>query len=318
MMRRTLGFFVSSIYLLWVIGLTIILAADYQILNPDELLKLKEGKNFWEWTSNHGRLQVHYIEKGQGNQHIILLHGFRAHTYTWRHLMEPLVAAGYHVWAMDLVGYGLSDKPDHVSYEAEFFIEQIHAFMEYHQLADAHVVGNSMGGGLALNLALMHPEKVKTLTLISALGYPLDLPIYLTIGRHFNKIWVHFLGPSVIRMGLHEIVYNKNIVTDEQVEAYSLPYRFPGGALASLLTLRKFDNEILLSLSKNYHQIKQPLLVIWGDHDSLIPVSHYEKFCTDFPQAQRLLISNCGHIAQEEEPKLVTDALLNFLQQTPL
>ena len=314
-MRKIFKIFVGSIFTLGIIILTLILATDYQIFNNKEIDKLKEGKNFWDWNSNYGSLQVHYLEKGTGDNHVILLHGFRAYGYTWRHLIEPLSSAGYHVWVLDLVGYGLSDKPDHVPYTPDFFIEQINAFMQEHQLSKAHLIGNSMGGGLALNMTLKHSEKVQSLTLISALGYPLELPFYLKFGCYLNKIGVNFINPTMIRIGLHQIIHDKNKVTDEQVEAYFLPYRFPGGSLASILTLRQFDNQILVDLGKDYHQIKQPLLVIWGDQDTLIPVSHYEKFCHEFPHAHRLLIPNCGHIAQEEEPEQVTSALLDFLQK---
>jgi len=314
-MRKVTGCAVGICYLIWIVVITLILSADYQILDPEELTKLKDGKNFWEWSSKHGRLQVHYTENGTGDRHLILLHGFRAHTYTWRHLVAPLVAAGYHVWTIDLIGYGLSDKPDHVPYSFDFFIEQIYAFLEDQKISQAHVIGNSMGGGLALSLATTYPEKVRSLTLISALGYPIEMPLYLSLGRHFNRIWVHFLGPTMIRSGLRQIIFKRETVTDEQVEAYSLPYRFPGGALASVLTLRKFDNQHLIELGQKYPSLTQPMLVIWGEHDTLLPVSHYEKFCQDFPQAHRLLIPHCGHLAQEEEPQQVADALLEFLKQ---
>lgn len=313
-MRKLLWIIATGMGLIWMLTVLLFIATDLQILDLEEQQKLKEGKLFWEWSSPYGPLAMHYIEKGEGSKHIVLLHGFRAHTYTWKHLIDPLVQAGYHVWAVDLIGYGLSDKPDNVIYNIDFFIKQVDAFMEAKEISQAHLVGNSMGGGLALNIALDYPDRACSLTLLSALGYPLDLPLYLSLGRHISQIWAPFLGPRMVRRCLNEIVFNQELVTDEQVEAYCLPYRFPGGITASLLTLRQFDNQRLVEMSKRYSTLHCPLLVIWGDQDWLIPVSHFENFLKDFPTAHRLLIPNCGHIPQEEAPQQVLTSMLEFFQ----
>jgi pimeloyl-ACP methyl ester carboxylesterase len=313
-MRKLLWLVVTGIGLIWIVGIILFISTDLQILQLEDQQKLKEGKSFWEWPSPHGEVAMHYVEKGTGSKHILFLHGFRAHTYTWKHLLEPLAQAGYHVWAIDLIGYGLSDKPDNAIYSVDFFVQQVESFMEAKGISKAHLVGNSMGGGLALNIALDHPQRVHSLTLLNALGYPLDLPLYISLGRHISQVWAPFLGPRVIRQCLKQIVFNAENVTDEQVDAYCLPYRFPGGISASLLTLQQFDNQRLITMSQHYATLSYPLVVIWGDHDTLIPVSHYEKFRKDFPQAECLLIANCGHIPQEEAPKEVLAALLSFLQ----
>ncbi len=245
----------------------------------------------------------------------MLLHGFRAHAFTWRHLTEPLAQAGFHVWVIDLIGYGLSDKPDHAPYDINFFVQQIVAFLEAKGIPQTHLVGNSMGGGLSLKIALEYPELINSLVLISPLGYPVDLPLYLSIGRYFSQLWGPFLGPTMVRNVLKQIVFNQDHLTVEQVEAYSLPYRFPGGKTASVKTLRQFDNQHLIEMGRLYPGLIHPLLIIWGDQDTLIPVSHYEQFLKDFPKAHRLLIADCGHIPQEEEPQKVLTALLQFLQE---
>jgi pimeloyl-ACP methyl ester carboxylesterase len=314
-MKKVLWVISILIGLLWMTAVVLFVSTDIQILEPEEQQKLKAGKLFWEWHSTYGPLAMHYVEKGEGANHLLLLHGFRAHSYTWKALMTPLAEAGYHVWAIDLIGYGLSDKPDHAVYSIDFFVQQVNAFMEAKGITQAHMVGNSMGGGLALSLALAHPQQVRSLILLSALGYPLDMPLYLSLGRHINQIWAPFLGPTMVRHGLKQIVYNEKLVTDEQVEAYSLPYRFPGGVTASLLTLQKFDNQRLAEMGRQYASLSYPVLIIWGDHDTLIPIHHYEKFLKDFPHADKLLITHCGHIPQEEAPEQVLTAISAFLKK---
>jgi pimeloyl-ACP methyl ester carboxylesterase len=313
-MRYLLGILAIGVGLVWMISVVLFIAIDLQILDPEEQQQLKTGKLFWAWPSSYGSLTMHYVEKGEGSKHILLLHGFRSHTYTWRYLIEPLAQAGYHVWAIDLIGYGLSDKPDHVHYNNDFFVQQVEDFMEAHGISNAHLVGNSMGGGLAINVALAHPHRVCSLTLLSALGYPLDFPLYLSISRYCDQFWAPFLGPKMVRRCLNEIVFKQELITNEQVEAYCLPYRFPGGITASLLTLQQFDNQWLVEMGRHYSNLTIPMLVIWGERDLLLPVSHYEKFLKDFPNAERLLISRCGHIPQEEEPQEVLTVMFPFLQ----
>lgn len=295
-------------------GIIPFLPTGTKLLDPEEQARLKQGKTFWHWDSTHGKQAIHYLEKGSGDKHIILLHGFRANTFTWRYLIDPLAEAGYHIWAIDLLGYGLSDKPFEAPYTIEFFLEQIEAFMDGQQIPHAHLIGNSMGGGLALGMGLFYPQRVKSLTLIAALGYPLDLTFYLIVGKNFGHLLAPLLGPAMIRQGMSDIVYNKQSITDEQIAAYSLPYQFPGGTLASTLTLEKFDNQRLATLSQRYKEITQPILVIWGEQDHLIPVSHYYQFIQDFPLCKRTLIHNCGHIPQEEAPDQVIPSILDFLQ----
>ena len=103
-----------------------------QLFTPEEQQRLREGKQFWEWSSPHGPLAIHYVEKGEGPNHILLIHGFRSHIFTWKEIIDPLAKAGYHVWAIDLLGFGLSDKPDANIYNLDFFTEQINAFIARH------------------------------------------------------------------------------------------------------------------------------------------------------------------------------------------
>jgi pimeloyl-ACP methyl ester carboxylesterase len=285
------------------------------LLNYAEQERHKEGKTFWEWRSPHGPLYIHYEEKGSGDEHVILVHGFRLNTYTWRHLATPLADEGYHVWAIDLLGFGLSDKPNHIPYHPDFFLAQIEAFMLEKNIPSAHLIGNSLGGGLVLNFTVNIPDKVKSLVLIGALGYPLDLPYYLEISRHFSPLWAPFLGNFGVRESLKRVVYDPKNVSEEQVAAYALPYRFPGGMQSSLLTLQQFDKKRLVDLSQQYRLVEQPALIVWGLEDRLLPTDHFHQFTTDLKQNESLLIPECGHLPHEEKPEIVTEAVKNFLKK---
>ena len=304
-----------SFYLLACIaGLcALIFFLSVQLLDEKEIAQIKNGKKFWQWSSPHGLINTHFIEEGDGDQHILLLHGFRAHTYTWKSLIAPLKQAGYHVWALDLVGFGLSDKPNYAIYNQSFFVNQIKSFMNHQGIESTHLIGNSMGGALALELTLNCPDSVKSLTLINALGYSLNMPFYIYLFRDMDFIWGPFLSPTIIKACLQSVIFDQKCVTEEKVEAYCLPYRFPGGTESSLLTLRHFDMNKLQKMHKNFSQICLPTLLIWGENDTLLPLQHYHHFLADFPEAQSFLIPACGHMPQEEKPELIAEVLIDFL-----
>jgi pimeloyl-ACP methyl ester carboxylesterase len=310
-MRKWL-YFVIGFLLMSLIALTFF--GHARQLNPNEIEAMKEGKSFWTWPSPDGSYSMHYVERGQGKKHIILVHGFAAHSYTWRHFISPLTNAGYHVWSLDLIGFGLSDKPKQAPYGLEFFLSQMEDFMKAHGIEEAHFVGNSMGGGLSLGMAIFHPRRVKSLTLIDALGYPLDLPFALSAGKNMGSILKPFIDRNTVRFMLKQIVYDRQTITEEQVDAYTIPFQMPGGTEAALAILSGFDNRILENLRTHFPTIKIPMLIIWGDQDRWIPLSHFERLKKDFPNAQTLLIPNCGHIPQEECPQPVIQALLHFFQ----
>lgn len=294
-----------------IVGLIIFLSVS--LYDEIELANLRENKNFWKWSTQHGSLNMHFVEQGSGDKHILLIHGFRAHTYTWNSITQPLIDSGYHVWSIDLIGFGLSDKPNYVSYNQSFFVEQIKDFMQNHAIETAHLVGNSMGGAIALELALHKPELVDSITLINALGYKLNVPFYIYMFRNMDFIWGPFLNPPIIRECLKGVICDHSCVTEEKVEAYCLPYRFPGGIESSLLTMRHFDVDRLEKMHLNFSQITAPMLIIWGEGDTLIPFDHYQHFLRDFPKANTVALPDCGHMPQEEKPLEVASAFLDFI-----
>lgn len=315
-MKKIFQLIISFIVAMYVLKMVSFAIIERQLLDSAEQDKWRENKTFWVWNTPQGPYSMHYVEKGNGPHHVLLLHGFRANTFTWRYLIDPLAQAGFHVWAIDLLGYGFSDKPKHIDYTLDFFLDQVDAFMKENAISQAHLIGNSMGGGIALNLALKHSHHIKSLTLISALAYPIDFRLYVLMSKYLGHLCLPFLGPTMIRKGLEQIVYQKDRVTNDQVQAYLLPYYFPGGRKASLSTLENFDNAKLKLVSEKYvEKIKCPLLIIWGEYDTLLPVTHYNRFCQDFPLAKTLLIKDCGHIPHEETPDEVEVAILDFLKE---
>ena len=180
-MKASITKILIFIILIWVSLLYVTSSYSVKIIPEENIQQLKQGKTFWQWSKGSSTLDVHYVEAGKGDNHIVLLHGFRAHTYTWNEIIHKLADAGMHVWAVDLIGFGLSDKPSEISYDQTLFTDQIRSFMKAKAIDKAHLVGNSMGGTVALNVTLQEPELVASITLINALGYELKMPFYIYI-----------------------------------------------------------------------------------------------------------------------------------------
>lgn len=268
---------------------------------------------FWEWKTPFGSYQTHYLERGTGAHHVLLLHGFAAHSYTWKSMITDLEKSGYHVWSIDLLGFGLSDKPPRAPYGLQLFTDQIEAFMEAHKIDQACLIGNSMGGGLALAMAIGYPQRVQSLVLIDTFAFPIQLPFYFSITKMLGNLAKPFMGKILVKQILKQVMYDPTKITEEQVKAYTFPLHTPGGKEAFIKTLQNFDPKDLEKLSSYYQEIKIPILIIWGEKDHWIPLDHFYRLSKIFPQAKTVLIPNCGHIPQEECPEKVNQALLDFL-----
>ena len=272
---------------------------------------LKAEKKFWNWESED--IQVHYVEKGKGDRHVLLLHGFGANTYTWNQQIDLLAKKGYRVWALDWVGFGFSDKPLDVDYNLDLYRRQAIEFMDAMGIQKAHLVANSMGGAVALALAESNPNRVSSLVLIDPLAYPIELPFIYSVGKKLGGLIKPFFSRERVYKTLKEIYHDPERITEEQVDAYWLPYRMEGGREAVVKLLKSFDLEVLDSLQKGYRDLKMPLLLIWGENDEWIPVSQLEDFSRDFPKAKQNIIPCCGHTPQEEKPEAVNPLLIQFL-----
>jgi pimeloyl-ACP methyl ester carboxylesterase len=124
------------------------------------------------------------------------------------------------------------------------------------------------------------------------------------------------ISRSLIKTAISDIIYKKEALSEQQIDAYWMPLEQPGGKEAFLELLQMFDNKLLEKMQESFHRIKVPTLIIWGDHDRLIPVAHATLFHQEIPNAELMIIKDCGHIPQEEEPDLVNSRLLDFLHKS--
>ncbi len=278
-------------------------------MDQQALIKIQDKKTFWAWKKG----RIHYIERGKGAQHVVLLHGFGANTYTWKNQIDLLAKGGFHVWAIDFLGFGLSDKPLNTEYSIDLYREQIVDFLEAKGIPKAHIIANSMGGTVALSLASQSPEKTASLILIDPLAYPVKMPFAYSMGKRLGKMMIPFFTRNLVHQTMKKIYHDPAKITEDLLDAYWLPYQMEGGREAAIKILNSFDPASLTELSQSYPDMQMPILLLWGEDDRWIPLSHLLALQDVFPHAQSATISHSGHTPQEETPEQVNSLLSQFL-----
>lgn len=260
-----------------------------------------------------------YLDVGQGPP-LILIHGFGGSMWQWEYQYSGL-AQTHRVIIPDLLGSGLSDKPED-AYTPESVVKFFRQFMDNLDIPQATLVGNSMGAGLAMAMALDYPERVDRLVLIS--GFPAKVensiasPQYQRFLYHRPPLWLAKLGNWIAGRGaterlLKEIVYNPELISSTVIER-SFHNRQRGGFLAPLYSL--LDNIQIWEnqYGKRIKEISQPVLLLWGDHDRVFPLEVGEQVKNQLSHVQWHVIPKAGHLAQWEEPALVNQFILSFLK----
>ena len=246
---------------------------------------------------------IAYFEAGQG-PNLLLLHGLGGDAGNWVLNIGPL-SQSFHVYALDQVGFGHSAKP-FIDYRIETFTDFLQEFMKVLNIPKATLVGNSLGGWIALDFAAHYPDHVDSLVLVDAAG--------LTPERLAPRPAVNLNAASLegMRRVMEIIFYNKQIVTDEIVRHFYERHLQSGDGytisrlLATLFAGDQFEDASLASL-------RMPTLVVWGREDALVPLSIGERFEKGISGARLAVIDQCGHVPQLEKPAEFNKTLQEFL-----
>jgi pimeloyl-ACP methyl ester carboxylesterase len=282
-------------------------------------------ENFtWSWRDH----QIQYTVQGTG-QPLLLIHGFGASIGHWRNNIPVLAAAGYQVYAVDLLGFGASDKPA-LDYSLELWAELLRDFWAEYINQPTVFIGNSIGALLGLIMLAEYPETAKGGVLLNAAGglnhrpEELNLPLRLIMGLFTKMVSSPLIGPFIfanvrqkfrIKGTLKQVYCQKEAVTDELVEIIHRPSCDPGAqkVFASILTAPPGPQP-----SELLEKIHQPLLVIWGAEDPWTPISGakiYEELAENGETVEFVSIPNTGHCPHDERPDLVNPIIVDWLQK---
>ncbi len=254
---------------------------------------------------------IHYIQAGQGKP-LVLVHGFAGSTYTWRYLI-PLLAQHNTVYALDLLGFGLSDKPVDANYNLRAQGQLVIDFIDALKLAPVELVGHSMGGVIVSCAAVQAPKKIDKLVVMDAGFYHGGPPAFT---KHLFFPFDILMARSFYTKGtrsrsLLNSYYNKALITDELIENYLRPARTPHAADALASMMSKSSGESYEGISTS---ITVPTLLIWARNDAPIPLSDGERLQREIKGSKLVVVDKSGHMIQEEQPQQVAAAIESFLR----
>ena len=259
-------------------------------------------------TTDNG-LSIHYHEAG-GGEPIVFLHGSGpgASGYSNFKANFPVFAAnGYRVIVPDLPGFGLSSKPD-TAYVLDFFVEAVHGLVDKLGLEQCTLLGNSLGGAIALKYTLDHPDVVSRLILMAPGGLE-ELPVYLQMEGIRKMIELFSAGPmdtesmrGLLTLQLHDPSHITAELLAERVGVAATQPR-------TVLSTMRVPN-----MAERLGEIRCPVLGFWGVNDRFNPVSGAMKIVERCPSARVLLLNRCGHWVMVEHRDLFNRTCLDFLR----
>jgi pimeloyl-ACP methyl ester carboxylesterase len=262
-------------------------------------------------------VNYHYREYPGTGLDIFLLHGFASSTYTWEKVVPYLTGQGYHVWALDMKGAGWSDKPKDAKYDTLTLMKEVNKWMDVMGLKDVVFVGNSLGGAIAVLMALEHPDKTGQIVLIDSAGYPIKKPFIIRMAKMplAGEITKLFFGRWVVRWNLKEVYFNDDLIPEETIDAYYNRMRTENVLDAKVALARSIDFDAFTPYIKRISEIKNRTLIIWGENDEWIPVESGHKFRKDLSNSTLVILPECGHIPQEEKPELTAKTIIDFIEK---
>ncbi len=268
-----------------------------------------QGKKVWI-----NGIRLYYEESGSSSaaQTIVLLHGFLSSAFSFR-MLVPYLEKDFHVLSIDLPPFGYSDKTKKFHYSYKNMAATVLRLLEVVNVERFSVAGHSMGGQIALNMILQSPKKIDKVILLSSSSYYSRakrhhiLASYLPFFPFFIK---HYLAKTGVIGNLKSVVYDQTLINSSMIEGYAQQFEdtriFP--ALARLLRHREGDLSI-----KALQSIQTPCLLIWGDHDKIVPLNIGKRLERDLPHARLVVLKETGHLVPEERPKEVYQEIQFFL-----
>jgi pimeloyl-ACP methyl ester carboxylesterase len=283
---------------------------------PYETLEAKYTNGASRFIDLPGGLHVHYQDDGDSRlPTLVLLHGYGDSYTSWEGWVQQL-KTGFHLLSVDFPGHGLTRAPEGYPLSGDGLADFVDAFAAQLSLPQFAVAGNSMGGGVAWQLALRHPQRINALILVDSAGFPNEKPPAVPLAF---KILKFPLGRALLRNidnrplineGLRTDVFDKALITPALVDRWAEFQRAPGHRAilmsVNMSSLMSASPEVLRS-------INVPTLILHGENDVLVEPASAGKFAAAIPGAKVLIYPNVGHLPQIEIPQRSSADVAEFL-----
>lgn len=254
-------------------------------------------------------VRTHFVKVGKGETTILLLHGFGGSTWSWRKNINEL-AKDFTVFAIDIRGFGYTSRDPAAEYSPRGYATHVSTFMDILGIRRPVIVGHSLGGEVALRIALQRPDDVAGLVLIDSTGLKKGFGDAPEVPPPFNTTLVRLAtSENVVRTALNSAFYNTAAVNREMIRAYRDPLDVES-AESGLLRMARSSAPMLTT--SEIGRISQPTLIIWGRQDTWLPVSQGEELSRIIKGSQLIAYERAGHMVIEERASDVNREIATF------
>lgn len=276
--------------------------------------QLKEKNKDAKYVDIDG-VSLYYTQEGLGKP-VIFLHGFMTSSHLWRGI-TPGLTYGNTIYALDLMGSGLSEKPQNQTYSIDTYVNQLSKFIEGFHLENPIIGGHDIGGSIAALYAVRNPGKVRKLIVMNAPLFPgssgaglglLKIPL---VGGMLTSDWF-------LQRTLRGSVADPKSMSDSLLKQYLAPYENDPGARRALLkqvTELNLDAALQKEAADNLAKLQIPTLIIWGDRDPYVPLQMSKDLKRTIPKAEEYVVLKTAHNPIEERPEDVRQRLKEFIDQ---
>ena len=250
-------------------------------------------------------VRVHYFEGGSGSP-LVLVHGLGGRAEDWANLMPLLVRGHHRVYALDLPGYGCSAWPRNASYSIAEESQAVEAFMDRLRLAHTDLAGWSMGGWIAMQVALDQPQRIRRLVIFDSAG--------ITFKLNWNTALFEPDTPEKLRE-LDDLLWP---AAAPPVPGFIQRAIFRYVDRHGWVVRRNMDSMLTgqALLDHKLGALHMPVLIVWGQEDHLLPVSMGEQIHRDVPQSEMEVFVGCGHLGPEQCAGRMAPVVNGFLDET--
>ena len=255
--------------------------------------------------------RIRYMDIGEGSP-VVLVHGFGASLESWAPVI-PELAKHHRVLALDLKGFGWSDRPEG-DYSLPAQARIVLDLMTQRGIERAAIVGQSWGGGVTLSVDDAAPERITRVVLYDTLAFEEQIGAFMSWARvrGMGKLMFSLMWDSRLVVENADLAfYDKSLVTAAALERLEANMERPGSTAAAYSVLH---NLRVTELQQRYRTMTQPFLLLWGREDEVTPLRFGERLARELPNARMIVYPRCGHLPQLEAPRSTAD-LAAFLAE---
>ena len=255
-------------------------------------------------------ISTSYVCQGTGGIPIVFLHGFDSSIFEFRRII-PIMAAHREVWAIDLLGFGFTERLPDCPFSPTSIRTHLEAFWQTKIQQPIILVGVSMGGAAAIEFTLNYPEAVHKLVLIDSAGFTQLPAMGKFLIQPLGAVATKFLSSPKVRKSVNEKAYfDRSFVTADAQLCAALHLEMPNWSEALIAFTRSGGYGYLID---RLSEIGQETLIIWGKQDRILGVKAAQLFKQNLPNSQLQWIENCGHVPHLEMAQITAQSILDFV-----